>query len=157
MKTIVKLLIMLFLALTLCVIKAFPQALSISTGYSSEGLTSAMFTAEYSNHVFYYKAIQDEVIASNEEVGYIEKHESVFGYGYRVHENVTLLSGVGMCHNRIVYEYNFGNGFKRGLNNNSFEYGFRWDFISMNKKKFEHINMTLTALMSTYTGLSTMV
>lgn len=157
MKTLSKIILILAVTIAILVTKAYPQALSVGIGYSSEGLTAAMFTAEYKCHVLYFKSIQDCVTASEEKPGYIEKHEYVFGYGLRVHNNVTLLMGAGRYQNRTVFEYQYGNGFKKGLKMGSFEYGFRWDFISMNKKKFEHINITLTGLMSTYTGVSAMV
>jgi len=157
MKTLIKLILILAIALVVCVVKAFPQALSIGTGYTSEGLTAAMFTAEYKQHVIYFKSIQDAVSACNEQPGYIEKHEYTVGYGFRVHEYVTLLAGVGQCQNQTVFEYQYGNGFKQGLKMNCVEYGWRWDFFKKKHRLCEHVNMSLTALMSTYTGVSGIV
>jgi len=142
----------LILFLLLASLNSFSQSISVSTGYSSRGFTAAMLTAETKKHVLYFKSIQESVVADDSPVGHVEDHEYVFGYGYRVHEDVTLLAGIGSGQDRIVVEYPYGNGFKQGGKEFSFEIGFRYDVVHL-----ERIDLSLTWLLSSYSTMSTMV
>jgi len=142
----------ILLFLLLASLNSFSQSISVATGYSSRGFTAAMLTAETAKHVLYFKSIQDCVIADDSPVGYVENHEYVFGYGYRVHEDVTLLAGIGSGQDRIVVEYTYGNGFKQGKKEFCYEIGFRYDLFHM-----ERIDLSLIWLMNYYSTMSTMV
>lgn len=131
---------------------SFSQSVSIATGYSSKGLTCVLLSAEIQKHSIYFKSIQDRVDAAKMLVNYIEKHEVVFGYGYRIHKDVAVFSGIGKGEDRIVAEYNYGNGFVKGNPVFVYEVGFRYDLLHM-----DYIDLSMIGLMNNYTGLSTMV
>lgn len=141
--------ILIFVLLSLV---SFAQSLSVSSGVTSEGLTSCMLSAGLKQHEFYFKSTQDRTDADKVAVGYVEKHEYIFGYGYQFHENVTGYAGIGLIRDYTVYEAKHGHAYRKGLRMNSCEIGFRYDLV-----KFDRVDLGLTCLMSNYSGLSTML
>lgn len=142
----------MLIALFLIVTSVHSQSLSAGIGITSSGRTSVMLTAECAKHLLYLKSIKQGIVISESYPGEIEQHETIIGYGYKPDDRVTLLIGAGWCKDYITYINDLDRLYiMPGLQMNSFEGGFRYDLF-----KYERFDLTLTALMSTYSGLSTM-
>lgn len=152
-KTLTIILIVLIGILLLCLAKAQAQSLSAGIGYTSFGRTSVMLSAECTNHLVYLKSIKQGIVISESYPGEIEQHETTIGYGYKPDERVAILIGAGWCKDYITYINDLDRLYNMpGLKLHSFEYGFRYDLFEC-----ERIDITLTGIMSTYSGLSTMI